>query len=77
VKSKVTNPDRNIIELHLRKKVYGWGQLELDDAAKAEVEGNVGIKSPLSKDDPLTVNLVARYECRSEFIGNAFTETKH
>ncbi|KAF2176957.1 hypothetical protein K469DRAFT_697599 [Zopfia rhizophila CBS 207.26] len=50
--SKVTDPNKFIIELHKpgTNKILAWGQLSLNDAAKAEVEGHEGIKAPLGED---------------------------
>jgi hypothetical protein len=38
------NPDGYIIEIHLRKRIVGWGNLELSEEGRREVEGYPGIR---------------------------------
>lgn len=51
--------DKSLItEVKFQDKVLIWGSLQLDDAAKTEVEANAGIKGPLTVDGEL-INLRA------------------
>ena len=51
--TKVTGPSQQIYEFHLpgTSHIIGWGNVQLSDAAKGEVEAYQGVTAPLGEND--------------------------
>jgi len=69
LKGKVTD-SALITEIKFNNQVLLWGHLQLDDAAKGEVEANAGVKVPLTIDAELINNCaIARKEPEKVLCG--------
>lgn len=53
--TKVTNPNQKILEFNYpgTNHIIGWGNVQLSDAAKGEVEAYQGVTAPLGADAPV------------------------